>query len=66
MLVIAFRGELQTSYYNHIRRFASEYNGIILPLGMKDLRTFIRQNLNGKISENHIQDRYDNVVRKIS
>ena len=66
MLVIAFRGDVQQSYYGHIKRFANEHNGIILPLGAKDLRTFIRQNLNGKISESHIQDRYDQVVRKIS
>jgi hypothetical protein len=66
MVVIAFRGELLPSYYGHIKRFATENNGLILPLGMKDLRTFIRQNLNGKITEKHIQDRYDQVVRKIS
>jgi hypothetical protein len=66
MIVIAFRGELQSAYYGHIKSFATEHNGIILPLGMKDLRTFIRRNLNGKTTEKHIQDRYDQVVRKIS
>lgn len=66
MLVIAYRGELQSSYYGHIKRFASERNGIILPLGVRDLKTFIRQNLNGKITESHIQERYDQIIRKIS
>jgi hypothetical protein len=66
MLIIAFRGELQQSYYGHIRRFANTQNGIILPLGMRDLKTFVRQNLSGKATEKHIQERYDQVVRKIS
>ena len=66
MLVIAFRGEIRASYFGHIKRFATDRNGIILPLGIKDLNTFVRQNLSGKFTENHIQDRYDQIVRKIS
>lgn len=66
MLVIAYRGDRHPSYYGHIKRFASTHNGIIIPLGIRDLKTFVRQNLNGKISESHILDRYDEVVRKIS
>lgn len=66
MLIIAFRGEIQPSYYGHIKRFVTEQNGIILPLGLRDLKTFVRQNRNGKITESHIQDRYDQVIRKTS
>jgi hypothetical protein len=66
MVVIAFRGEMQPSYFGHIKRFANDRNGLILPLGIKDLKTFVRQNLSGKITESHIQDRYDQVIRKIS
>lgn len=66
MIIIAFRGDMQPSYFGHIKRFATEQNGLILPLGIRDLKTFVRQNLSGKISESHIQDRFDQVIRKIS
>jgi hypothetical protein len=66
MLIIAFRGDLQPNYFGHIKRFATTQNGIIIPLGIKDLKTFVRQNMNGKITESHIQERYDAIVRKIS
>lgn len=64
-VVIAYRGEMQGSYYQHIRRI-SEQNGMVLPLGIRDLKTFVRQNRNGKIKEDHLQDRYDSIARKVS
>jgi hypothetical protein len=66
LIVIAFRGDVQQSYYGHIRRVVAENNGIVLLFGIRDLKTFVRQNRNGKIKEDHIQDRYDQIVRKIS
>jgi hypothetical protein len=66
LVVVAFRGEMHASYYTHIKRVVAEQNGMILLLGLRDLKTFIRQNRNGKITEDHIQDRYDEIVRKIS
>lgn len=65
LVVIAFRGEVQQSYYAHIRRIVADNNGMVLLLGIRDLKTFVRQNRNGKITEDHIQDRYDLVARKI-
>ena len=64
--VIAFRGELKPHYYSHLKRIASDKDGIVLLLGQRDLLVFIRQARNGKIKEDHIQDRYDETVRKLS
>lgn len=66
-IVIAYRGDaIGSSYYNHIRRIASDKGAFVLPLTEKDLLTFLRQAKAGKIKEDHIQDRFDAIVRKIS
>ena len=64
--IIAFRGELENYHYNHIKRIANDMSGLVLLLTNKDLKVFVRQAIKGKFSENHIQDRYDNIIRKIS
>lgn len=64
--VIAYRGEPHPAYMNHIQRVAKDRDAVILPLGIKDLRTFVRQAKAGKLRDAHIQDRYDAVIRKIS
>lgn len=64
--VIAFRGEIDKHYYDHIKRIANEKNGIVLLLGNRDLQVFVRQTIKGKFSENHIQNKYDTIVRMIS
>ncbi|MFI8805599.1 MULTISPECIES: P-loop ATPase, Sll1717 family [Micromonospora] len=64
--VIAFRGEMQASYLTHIKRISSDKGGLVLPLGIRDLKVFVRQAKNGKLKEDHIEDRYDAIVRKIS
>lgn len=66
LVVVAFRGEVQQSNYAHVRRVAADNNGMVLLLGGRDLKTFVRQNRNGKITEDHIQERYDQIVRRIS
>ena len=63
--IIAFRGEIKKTYYGHLKRIAEDKK-LILLLGQKDLLVFIRQARNGKIKEDHIQDRYDTIVRYIS
>lgn len=65
-VVLAFRGEMKPSYYQHIERVHRDHKGLILPLTERDLLTFLRQARNGKIKEDHIQDRYDALVRKLS
>jgi hypothetical protein len=64
--IIAFRGETQTTHLKHIQRVANDKGALILPLGIRDLRVFVRQARAGKFKEDHIQDRYDSVVRRIS
>lgn len=66
LVILAFRGKIQQPYYSHIQRVVSEFNGMVIPLGIQDLRAFVRQNRNGKITEGLIQDRYDQIVRKVS
>ncbi len=64
--IIAFRGEIKPHYYGHVKRIANDQDGVVLMLGERDLLVFIRQARNGKIKEDHIQDRYDETVRRIS
>jgi hypothetical protein len=66
-IVICFRGEIKKHYYEHIQRVSKEKDGgVILLLTDKDLLVFLRQALNGKTKEDHIQGIYDTTVRKIS
>jgi hypothetical protein len=58
--------ELKRSYLEHIRRVSSDKHGIVILLGERDLEVFLRQALNGKKSEGHLQDIFDRTVREIS
>lgn len=66
--VVAFRGDkIKESYYNHISSIANRNDsGIVLPLTQKDLEVFLRQAIKGTTRENHIQDRYDSIIRQIA
>lgn len=66
LVIVAFRGKMQNSNYRHIQRIVSEFNGMVIPFGIQDLKAFVRQNRNGKITEGLIQDRYDHIARKVS
>lgn len=65
-VIIAFRGELRNHYYDHVRRIAANHDGFVLLLNDKDLQVFVRQALNGKVKDDHLQDRYDRTLRSIS
>ena len=67
-VVIAFRGnETKKSYYRHIKRIANDKEGgILLLLNERDLHVFIRQAINVKIKEDHINGIYYRTVREIS
>ncbi|MGQ4724884.1 P-loop ATPase, Sll1717 family [Streptomyces tunisiensis] len=65
-VVLVFRGDVKSSHYQHIRRIANDKRGFVLPLTERDLFIFLRQAKNGKVKEDHIQERYDSVLRKIS
>ncbi len=58
--------EIKRSYLEHIRRINNDKHGIVLVLGERDLEIFLRQALNGKKSEGHLQDIFDRTVREIS
>jgi len=66
--VLVFRGEIENHYYGHIKRIASDKggDGMVLMLTERDMLVFIRQSLNGRVKESHIQDIYDRTVRAIS
>ena len=66
LVIVVFRGEIRNHYYDHIRKISSNRGGLVLLLNDKDLRVFVRQALNGKVKDSHLQDKYDRVVREIS
>jgi hypothetical protein len=58
--------DVDTSYYRHIERIAKDKEkGLVLLLTEKDIRVFLRQALNGKVKEDHINELYDRTVRAI-
>jgi len=65
---LAYRGgpEIKKGYLEHIRRIGNDKKGMILLIGERDLEVFLRQALNGKKSESHLQDIFDRIVREIS
>lgn len=66
-VVLAFRGTERKKYhFEHMRRIAEKDGGIVLLFTQKDLEVFIRQAINGKANERHIQELYDQTVREIS
>lgn len=66
-VVVCYRGEIKKHYYEHIKKISNEKEGgVVLLLSDKDLLVFLRQALNGKTKEDHIQSIYDTTVRKIS
>lgn len=66
--IIAYRGiEVKDSYYRHLSNVANKNAaGVILPLTQRDLEVFLRQAINGVFKENHIQDRFDHLIRALS
>lgn len=58
--------EIKRSYLEHMRRISTDKHGIVLVLGERDLEVFLRQGLNGKKSEGHLQDTFDRTIRDIS
>jgi hypothetical protein len=65
--ILAFRGlEKKRHYYEHIKRIASDKNGIVLLFHDKDLDVFLRHAMSGKSNEPHLREIYDTTVREIS
>ena len=67
LVVVVFRAqELDNSYARHVERIANDKQGMVLLLTEKDVRVFLRQAMNGKFKEDHINEVYDRVCRAIS
>ncbi|WP_432458005.1 P-loop ATPase, Sll1717 family [Cellulomonas iranensis] len=64
--VLVFRGEVKSGYYSHVARIHRDRRGLLMLLTDRDLSTFLRQARNGKVKEEHIQDKFDDLVRKLS
>lgn len=66
--ILVYRGgpEIKKGYFEHIKRINTSLGGMLLLIGERDLEVFLRQALNGKKSEGHIQDIFDRTVREIS
>ena len=52
--------------FEHIRKVLTQTKGLLLVLRESDTKTFLRQALNGKQSEYHLQDLFDTTERLIS
>jgi hypothetical protein len=52
--------------FEHVRRTYQQVKGLVLVLRESDIKTFLRQALNGKQSEHHLQDLFDTTERLIS
>ncbi|HEY0759533.1 MAG TPA: hypothetical protein VGD59_09790 [Acidisarcina sp.] len=67
-LILVCRAQEPLSHHanDHVRRVFQQSKGLILILRESDIKTFIRQALNGKRSEQHLQDIFDNAERLIS
>ena len=64
---LVFRGgEIKRHYYEHVRRIADEKRGMVLFLTDRDIDILLRQAINGKSSEAHLQETYDRTVREAS
>jgi hypothetical protein len=64
-VIVVFRGEVKKHYYGHIRRITSN-GGMVLLLNDRDLAVFMRQARKGMVKDDHIQERYDQIVRALS
>jgi hypothetical protein len=67
-LIMVCRAQEPVSHQilNHLKRVFTQTKGIVLVLRESDIKTFLRQALNGKRSEQHLQDLFDNAERLIS
>lgn len=65
--ILVFRGsEIKRHHYAHVRRIASEKAQMVLMMTDRDIDVLLRQAINGKSSEPHLQELYDRVVREAS
>lgn len=66
LIFVVFRGEHRPHHLEHVKRVHSDKKGLVILLNEKDLAVFLRQAINGKVRDEHLQNRYDQTVRAIS
>jgi hypothetical protein len=67
IMVTRLASPLSRHSYEHVKRVHQQTKGgLVLILRESDTKTFLRQALNGKQSENHLQDIFDTTERLIS
>ena len=66
IMVCRAEAPLGTHTFEHVRRVHSQTRGLVLILRESDIKTFLRQALNGKQSEQHLQDIFDRTERQVS
>jgi hypothetical protein len=67
VVFLCYRGtQVEKHHLQHIKRISQNSGGLVTPLFDKDLLVFIRQAINGKVKDSHLQDRFDKVERAIS
>ena len=65
--LVCFRGnDLESHYYGHLKRLADKESKYLLLFTERDVKVFLRQAMNGRVKESHIQEVYDRTIRKIS
>lgn len=66
ILVCRAPSPLPQHAFEQVQRVFNQTKGLVLILRESDIKTFLRQALNGKQSEQHLQDIFDNTERLIS
>ena len=66
IMICRSKAPLTNHVFDHVRRVRNQTRGLVLVLREADIKTFLRQALNGKQSEQHLQDIFDNAERLIS
>jgi hypothetical protein len=66
IMVCRSSSPLSQHVFEQVRRVYQQVKGLVLILRESDIKTFLRQAVNGKQSEHHLQDLYDTSERLIS
>ena len=68
VIIARFTKDLKRKYYEHIRGIVQAHSGnaMVLVLGEWNIQVLLRQALNGKNNEPHLQEIFDRTIRLVS
>jgi len=66
IMICRARSPFSSHLFEHVSRVHQQAGGLILLLRESGVKTFLRQAINGKQSEQHLQDIFDNTERLIA